>query len=280
MLEFEVAMILLGIAMTGLFPLVAIYSRTVSKFEYEMYQEGVMTLPNPLGLDSRLPIQGYLVPSSSAWARKLGAAAQVTTKPPSSATAAFPLIDDGALGYSDSGWTLTQSDSGAFNGHYRTTSTTGGKATWLFSGVPQGWYQIAVTWPSASETTWPLLTRSTSAAYSISDGTVPGTLNPVGTTVTMDQTRSPGGQGLRGFTDASGFPWQFLHTAVLLSGPNVQIQLSPPNPNPSNLSVAASAVQLIPINNVAIQSLTRTLELSGGTGVTAQVTVRPGGPPQ
>jgi hypothetical protein len=96
----------------------------------------------------------------------------------------------------------------------------------------------------------------------------------------MDQTQTPGNQRLSGFTDASGFPWQFLHTAVLLTGPNVQVQLTIPNPNPSNLSVAASGVQLIPINNVAVQSLTRTLEISGGTGVSAQVSVSPGGPPQ
>ena len=60
---------------------------------------------------------------------------------------------------------------------------------------------------------------------------------------------------------------------MLLTGPNVTVQLAPPNPGDG--SVTASGVQLIPINNVTITSLTRTLEMSGGTGVTAQVTVTP-----
>ncbi len=275
MLEFQVALILLGIALAGLFPLVAIYSKGVAKLEDRMYNEGVMTLPDPLTLQDRQPIQGYLVPNSNIWARKLGAAAQLTTIAPVPPAPIVTSVDDGdPLNYSESGAWTKKSDAKVFGGQYHHSKKTKATAMWTFC-VPPGWYKIVATWPSNTDASWSALNPSTSATYSISDGTV-----QVGTTVAMDQTQTPGTQGLGGFSDSSNFPWQYLHTAVLLTGPNVTVHLSVPTPNPGNKAVAAAGVQLIPINNVTITSLTRTLEMSGGTGATAQVTVMPGGPPR
>ena len=87
---------------------------------------------------------------------------------------------------------------------------------------------------------------STKATYSISDGTVRwGTPSPW----TRQQTpvRPKAWEDLLTRAD---FHWQYLHTAVLLAGPNIKVQLGVPTPNPGTKAVAAAAVQLIPINNV------------------------------
>jgi hypothetical protein len=235
LLEFEVALVLLGIALTGLFPLVAIYSKGVE------------------ALERRLPLQavGYVVPSSDPWARKLGAAAAVTTIPPTP-RAGLPvlLIDDGDPAYVETGAWTTQTDPGAFQGHYGWHPSQTGPpdtASWQFSVVPPGWYQIEATWLPAPD-------RSATAMYSISDGSLALGIFPV------NQRQSPSGPVL------CGSAWQILLTAWI-SDPNVQVQLSAQ----SNGSVAADAVQLAPLqNDVQVLSLDRSLD---GEDVTAQVQV-------
>jgi hypothetical protein len=236
-LEFEVALVLLGIALTGLFPLVAIYSKGIATIE------------------RRLPLQAacYVLPSSDAWARKLGAAATVTAIPPAPPVPPpVLLIDDGDPAYLEtgSGWT-TQTTPGAFQGHNRwhaSQSGTPDTASWQFSGVPPGWYQVEVTWSPAPD-------RSTTARYAISAGSV-----ALGT-FTVNQRQSPAGPLL------SGSLWQILLT-VWINDPNVQVQLSAQ----SNGSVAADGVQLVPLqNDVQVLSLERSFS---GEDVTAEVQVR------
>ena len=236
LLEFQVALVLLGIALTGLFPLVAVYSK------------GIATL------EGRLPLQAvcYVVPSLDPWARKLGAAAEVTAIPPAPPVPPPVLtIDDGDPAYAETGggWT-TQTDPAAFQGHYRWHASQAGipdTACWQFSGVPPGWYQIVATWLPAPD-------RSTTAAYAISDGSV-----SLGT-FTINQRLPPSGPA------PNGSPWQILLTAWV-GDPNVQVRLGAQ----SNGSVAADGVQLIPLqNDVQIVSLDRSL---GGENVTAQVHV-------
>ena len=67
LLEFEVALVLLGIALTGLFPLVAIYSK------------GVTALEAPAAGPRQLR---YVVPSSDPWRANWGPPPQVTATPP------------------------------------------------------------------------------------------------------------------------------------------------------------------------------------------------------
>ncbi|HLA83989.1 MAG TPA: type II secretion system protein [Thermoguttaceae bacterium] len=64
-LELQVALILLGIAMTGLVPLVVMQSRQLKRLEARL-DHGTTY---------------YLVPSTSVWARKLGAPAKILTEP-------------------------------------------------------------------------------------------------------------------------------------------------------------------------------------------------------
>jgi hypothetical protein len=236
LLEFEVALTLLGIALTGLFPLAAIYSKGVASIESRVHVQGTF----------------YVVPSSHAWARKLGAAAAVTAIPPDPPVLPPVLIIDNgdpACVETGSGWT-TQTDPAAFQGSYSLHASQTGvpdTASWQFSGVPAGWYQIEATWLPVSD-------RSTTAAYSISSGSVAlGTFN-------VNQRQTPSGPVLNGCC------WQVLLTAWI-DAPNVVVQLSAQ----SNGSVAADAVQLVPLkNDVQLLSLTRPL---GSEDVSVQVQV-------
>ncbi len=83
LLELQVAFIVFGIALTGLFPLVATYSKGIQSLERRV-------IP-------RSPC--YLVPSTSPWARKLGASACLTTQAPGPRTSPPTLpVDDGDAG--------------------------------------------------------------------------------------------------------------------------------------------------------------------------------------
>jgi hypothetical protein len=73
-LEMEVALVLFGISIAGLCPLVVMQARQLKS------------------LQSRLSPQTtyYLVPSSDAWTRKLGAGASLVTQPPGSSGSGSP----------------------------------------------------------------------------------------------------------------------------------------------------------------------------------------------
>jgi Tfp pilus assembly protein PilV len=75
LLEFQVALVLLGIGLVGLFPLVVMQSRAVASLERRLAPQTTY----------------YLVPWPSPWARKLGAKAQVTATPSAGSAAAVPL---------------------------------------------------------------------------------------------------------------------------------------------------------------------------------------------
>ena len=94
-------MLVLGIAMAGLFPLVIMYSRGLGSLERRSQMSG----------------QWYLVPSSDVWARKLGTGASVTLQDPGPKPPP-PLVtsDDGDPGYTEAsvGWTPTEPNPNAF----------------------------------------------------------------------------------------------------------------------------------------------------------------------
>ena len=63
-MEFEVALIVLGLTLSGLFPVVVMYSRGLESLE----QRSLIGAP------------WYVVPSSLEWARKLGASASIARR--------------------------------------------------------------------------------------------------------------------------------------------------------------------------------------------------------
>ena len=222
LLEFEVALVLFGIALCGLFPLVVMQSRAVR------------------ALGRRLPNQStwYLSPSPDAWVRKLGAAATLSTTPPAPLPPPPVLtVDNGDPGYVESGGWTTQTDSAAFQGSVRSHGPQLGNpdtASWQFSDVPPGWYQFAATWLPAAD-------RSPNAAYKVTDGTT------LLGTFTANQQGFPKGLLLDNQT------WQIL-TTRWINGPDVVVVLSAQ----ANGSVVADGLQLVPLqNDVQVLSLQR-----------------------
>jgi type II secretory pathway pseudopilin PulG len=236
LVEFNVAMVVLGMAVAGLFPLVVMFTRATKKMEQQVH----------------LGTTCYLVPATDTWAQKLGAPAQITTAPPGDpASAPVLMIDDGETSYVESGTWTTQTSSAASQGQYRWHDAQPGNspdtASWMFSEIPAGWYQVQVTWPAAAE-------RSTNAGYTVYDGTSQVY------TQNVNQRSAPSG------ATSGGVAWQTLTTAWI-NGPGAHVTLAA-RPNGS---VAADAAQLVPVlNDVQILTVNQSII---GQDVSAQVQV-------
>jgi prepilin-type N-terminal cleavage/methylation domain-containing protein len=241
LLELTVAMMLLGIALSGLMPLVAINSRGLRSLEARVIPGGTC----------------YLIPSSDPWVRKLGASATITEVDPG--PAARPpvlLVDDDDAGFdaAGGGW-LAQTDAQAGNGRYHlhaSDAPPGGEGspaspetvTWQFNDVPPGRYHVQATWLAGPD-------RAPDARYTVFDGTTSlGSYD-------ISQLFAPSGPV------SENRPWQVVADVPLGSG-TVQVTLK----SSPNGTVAADAVQLVPVaNDVEIVSLARTM-------ATDEVTVR------
>jgi hypothetical protein len=229
-LEFEVAMLILGISLTGLLPLIVMQSRGLQV------------------ADQRIPWQTtcYLVPVANEWARKLGASARITAEPPEPTEPPLPpVLDDGDAGYSESGagWT-PQTDPQAFQGDHRCHAAvqggahdpSAGAASWQFTGVTPGWYELQATWVVA-------LDRSPTVGYAVYRG-----LTSLGT-FRVSQKQPPSGAMYL------GVPWQTL-TRLWIGDAPVRVELGTQN----NGSVAADGMRLVPVrNDVRVLSLERSL---------------------
>jgi prepilin-type N-terminal cleavage/methylation domain-containing protein len=173
LLELCVALIVLGVALGGLFPLVIRYSKTVSALEgctpqtgrWHMVSGGdwVYVEPDPtLDLNRKRPDRWYLVPSSDDWARKLGISARVYKDLPattSSKQTNLALDDDlvhhDVYSEGDSAW--ISGPSSGYNGGCRyhasnVNQSEASSAIWTFMNVQPGWYEVQATWPPGSVT--------------------------------------------------------------------------------------------------------------------------------
>jgi hypothetical protein len=235
LLEAQVAFVILGIALTGLYPLVIVYSRQLQKIEGR-YKPGTTY---------------YLTPSTDPWTRKLGAAATLTLQPAAiPASAPVLVIDNVDGGYTESGtgW-QNETSIKAFQGMGRTHPMGSGTnvATWQFTGLQPGWYNVLATWPVGG-------TQASNAPYVIYDGTISRG------TFTADQTQPPIGAVSQGQT------WQSL-AVVAIRGTSLRVALS----DQANGIVVADAIRIIPVRNlVQVTGLNRTLT---GDDVTAQASL-------
>ncbi len=273
LLELGVAMAVLGLALVGMFPLVIMYSRGLTKLEQSSPMQNVQ------GSSATW----YLIPSSDAWARKLGAAAQLTsdatklgnyasplTIPPSTAIRNdSPTTDsdgDGIMDYSDPGWSCGSTPS-AYNQDYHYTnalpswSRHGGFAVWSFQISTAGWYAIQTTWPS------PTGLHLTTVQYQITLAGTPITGSPFN----IDQTNTSAG-----IPDETGLSlvWCKLTPGLVYLTPGLlQVQLSnvQPNSNANSRSVIADAVRLVQ-NDVQMVSLDRSLN---SQNLTVHVSITP-----
>jgi len=238
-LELQVAFVVFGIALAGLCPLVMMQSKQLAKIDGWLSPQTTY----------------YLVPSSDAWARKLGAVAMIQTLDPGPAPPPPVLIiDNGQTGYSETGtgWT-DETPANAFQGTDRWHAPGDGSntATWQFTNLTPGWYSVQVTWPEGSD-------RANNATYTVYDGT-----KQLGS-FTVNQQIAPAG------TVYQGRPWQSL-MILPISSTTAQVMLS----DQASGKVIADGVWLLPIfNDVQILSLERALtseDVTVHVAVTVQV---------
>jgi hypothetical protein len=236
-LEFQVALVLFGLALSGLYPLVVMRSRQLKKFEERLSPQTTY----------------YLVPSPDLWAQKLGAAATMQTQdpgplPPPPVT----VIDNGEPGYSESGtgWNDdTQPNAHQGNLSWHAAGIGANSATWEFTGIPVGWYDIRVTWLEGGD-------RATNATFQVFDGT---TLKG---TYSVNQMLAPSG------STYNGRPWLSLAVLSFTSGsPNVVLT------DNANGRVIADGLRIVSIqNDVQVMSVERSLTSEEMT-VHASVTI-------
>jgi hypothetical protein len=236
-LELQVAFVLLAIALAGLGPLVVMQSRQLRRLESRFNDQTTY----------------YLVPSTQAWAAKLGAPASIDTEDPGPPAPPVTLVDNGGPGYSEIeegtvDWT-TLARSNALGGTLRHNdgSGIGDTAVWEFTGLEAGWYEVFVSYDAETG-------QATNAPYAVYDGAVCDGI------VTVDQTLAP--------ADAlyQGVWWKRLGS-FSIGGDTLRVELS----DGADGNVVADAARLVPVrNDVEVLSLEK--PLAGGEA-SAQVSV-------
>ena len=242
LLELQVAFVVFGIALAGLGPLVVMHLKQLRKIEERTSDQTTY----------------HLVPSPDPWARKLGAPAATETVDPGPPPAPpVTLIDNSDPGYSESGPdTWHDHTRPAINGSLRCIDTGSGSnmATWEFTGLTPGWYDVLATWSERS-------IQATDAPYSVYDdlefeGTFP-----------MNQQLDPTGAVFQ------GRPWDSLGVFALEST-TLRVELSD---YANNSRVVADAVRIVRLkNDVQILSLEKSLI---SEEMTVHVSVTVGTPP-
>lgn len=259
LLELQVAMIVLGVAVSGLCPLVVMQARLVRKLETQAVGpdnpqviRGVRMLDGAAfsgqGLAAAPPTT-VLQPQPDAWVRRLGVPASFAVNAPAQPFTALPVqttLDDSNPGFSASGWS-TAADASANNGGYRklAADSPNGPATWTFTGLVPGRYRVMASWVANAQ-------NSRGATYSFTDGGGDAVAVPV------DQTTVPGGS-----------PPYWTELGVYYLDATFQVSLA----GSISGSVVADGIQLIPAgarNSVTITTPAATT--SDGATVRARVT--------
>ncbi len=194
--EFMVAMVVFGIALSGLFPLLAILSRELQPLA-ETATSPARDWSNPESLvTSHRPNWWYLAANDDLWVRKLGAGAAMGTATVSSSSPSIQspvvFLDDyeGTLGANDGAGTFTQGTAGNLTSasplgykadYHHGKAKAGSIAIWQITVAADGWYSVQATWPNAAATGLDV----TSATYTVTARTAPAndmttvTLSPV-----------------------------------------------------------------------------------------------------
>jgi hypothetical protein len=240
-LEFMVAMVVLGVALAGVFPLMVVSSRGIESLELRYTAEGNKNgnwfspiFRRDLTTTGIIPRDDYgvwyVVPSADSWAGKLGAAATFSrTRPPLASSTR--IIDDGDPGYASSGSWASLADAGAFRGGYHRhdlQSPATDTAVWTFSNVASGHYYVLATWRAASD-------QATDASYAVYNGDA----DPSPVTVSVDQTVAPASNVYGG--------WKLLTTRNFTSADKrVKVALR----SNTDKAVAADGVRIVPISTI------------------------------
>jgi prepilin-type N-terminal cleavage/methylation domain-containing protein len=238
-LEFLVAMVVLGIALTGLFPLMVVCSRGVESLELRYSEQGnknnnwfsPVFRTDTTGIIPRQDYGAwYAVPPDDPWARKLGAVTTFSRTQPAASSSSI-IVDDGDDGYSTTGTWTSGANPSAFLGdqqHHAAGGSFSEKATWTFSNVPSGQYYVLTTWQAASN-------LATNARYKIYDGNADA--SPV--SVSVNQTVAPASTIYAG--------WKVLTTRYFQSSEKlIKVTLS----RNSSKAVIADGVRIVPTSTI------------------------------
>jgi prepilin-type N-terminal cleavage/methylation domain-containing protein len=266
MLEFVVAMIVLGIALTGLLPLEIMQSRVVESLELRYTESGHQVnldkdrnwnspvMPADIQSFEVVPREDYgayyLVSSDDSLARKLGTAASLSRTIPalSNRVTIADDVDVTTPDYTEVGtWAAgTASASDVNEGDSRMhimQASHSDYAVWTFSNVTPGRYYVMATWKESAD-------QAPDALYEIWDGDADA--SPV--QVLANQASAPAGDTYK------DRPWKTLKSRYFGSG-TIKVRLYAN----ATKSVMADAVRIVPVPQIL------TLEKSFNT---EEVTVR------
>jgi prepilin-type N-terminal cleavage/methylation domain-containing protein len=283
LLELVVAIVVLGFAFMGLFPLVVVLSR-------DLQPQGTRLTPakNFEGSSSRRIATWYVTPFVNPWERKLGASARIGSDQdafdaysPASIHAA--LIEhndyndgrdtdgDSVADYADGGWDYVTGDAYAWQADYHrydalaAGTPSSNYAVWTFKINAAGWYSIQTTWTASGD-------------Y-VNDAQC-NVLKNGATLVSkvVNQQLAPNQQTSVGYiTDADGRGWAQLSDGMvqLAAGDTVTVQLSIVRATSIEIDkkVVADGARLVRKNDVAVNTFTRNPNAESA-GANVSVTVR------
>jgi prepilin-type N-terminal cleavage/methylation domain-containing protein len=242
-LEFLVAMVVLGIALTGLFPLMVICSRGVESLELRYTDQGnkngnwfsPVFRPNTDSVTSRADREDYgtwyLNPPADPWARKLGAVATFSRTAPAPSPAPI-IVDDGSNGYSTTGAWSTAADPNAFlsdQQRHESQATPTDAALWTFTNVANGRYYVMATWHAATD-------LAADARFDVYDG---DNVSTPTTTAFANQAAAPNSSVYAG--------WQILTTWNFTNADKIiKVKLS----SNTAAAVVADGVRVVPVATI------------------------------
>ncbi len=159
------------------------------------------------------------------------------------------FVDDGGPGYSDTGgWTVVSGQGQEGDYRYRAKGNGSAQATWSFTGLTAGTYQVQTTWV-------PLATNAKNAPYKIYNGaTLLGQ-------VSVNQQKPPSTT----IYSSATIPWKTLGNFTI-TGTTLNVILN----NNASGTVQADMVRLVPISPTAVAAVVATRE-THAAGVDAAI---------
>ncbi|MEN6557446.1 MAG: prepilin-type N-terminal cleavage/methylation domain-containing protein [Thermoguttaceae bacterium] len=263
MLELCVAMMVFSVAISGLFPLVAVLSRHLQPLRLCDAQPQTATASwSPARDFETVRYTWAVTPYDDPWMRKLGAGARIASST-IAAVSPSPLqppvrmqdddngfldVDGDALDdYTGDTWTYNNAAAMAVGGDQHRGvalpfgSTSNGVSLWHITIATSGWYAIQVTWTASAD-------QATDAQFTIlRNGSA------MTTPVTVNQQVAP-----VGVADADGHRWATLAGGAFTAGDVIQVQLSDVRAASTETGryVVADAVRIVQ-NTVKVKSLER-----------------------
>jgi len=283
LLEFIVAMVILGIALAGMYPLVAIMSRSMRPLRDKSDPKTLKYVSPARDWDYDAANAAgekrhtwYLLPFNEPWARKLGAGARVSRDETAFTAYTAASIEPASLGpvtpehgapaYVETGadW-QAPSNVSHYHAVLASDSTEVCNVVWTLTVETTGWYWIQAGWPSDTG-----LNLATNVGYTVTPS-ISGQTNPIAINQSAVSPRIQEG--------AANYYWYNISNQPVKinadSGPvAVTVQLDVPKDDAqAGKQAVAAGVRLVQ-NDVMVETLTRTPNsetAAAGVSVTVKV---------